>query len=144
MGADMSRSVLVNLELIGLRAPARRLRPVAAGPFALVSLVVALLPIRPSGLWLAAVLACYVLPWLLGLRERRPGRWRLSPRGLARLTADGTVAAAYELSRVEEFAVTAFDGVLSIFHRFGATAVGPLAELGFGPRGGGGAARRRG
>lgn len=131
MGADMSRSVLVNLELIGLRAPARRLRPVAAGPFALLSLVIALLPIRPPGLWLAAVIACYALPWLLGLRERRPGRWRLSARGLERLAADGTVLEAYELSRVEEFAVTADDGVLTIFHRFGATVAGPLAEMGF-------------
>ncbi|MFB9834342.1 hypothetical protein ACFFNX_19350, partial [Actinoallomurus acaciae] len=121
----------MNLELIGLRAPARRLRPVAAGPFALLSLVVALLPIRPAGLWLTAVIACYTLPWLLGLRERRPGRWRLSARGLERLAADGTVTEAYELSRVEEFAVTADDGVLTIFHRFGATVAGPLAEMGF-------------
>src|SRR4051812_19668759 len=133
MGADMSRSVLVNLELIGLRAPARRLRPVAAGPFALVSLVVALLPIRPAGLWLAAVLACNVVPWLLGLREARPGRWRLSKNGLERLAADGTVVEAYELSRVEEFAGTAEDGVLTIFHRFGVTVAGSLPEMGFDP-----------
>jgi hypothetical protein len=131
MGADMSRSVLVNLELIGLRAPARRLRPVAAGPFALASLLVALLPIRPPGLWLGAVLACNVVPWLLGLREARPDRWRLSERGLERLTADGSVREAYELDRVEEFAVTADDGVLTIFHRFGATVAGPLADMGF-------------
>ena len=133
MGADMSRSVLVNLELIGLRAPARRLRPVAAGPFALVSLVVALLPIRPAGLWLAAVVACNVLPWLLGLRETRPGRWRLSAKGLERLAADGSVLEAYELSRVEEFAVTAEDGMLTIFHRFGVTVAGSLADMGFDP-----------
>jgi len=129
----MSRSVLVNLELIGLRAPARRLRPVAAGPFALVSLVVALLPIRPAGLWLAAVVACNVLPWLLGLRETRPGRWRLSAKGLERLAADGSVLEAYELSRVEEFAVTAEDGMLTIFHRFGVTVAGSLADMGFDP-----------
>jgi hypothetical protein len=133
MGADMSRSVLVNLELIGLRAPARRLRPVAAGPFALASLAVALLPIRPAGLWLAAVVACNVLPWLLGLREPRPGRWRLSARGLERLAADGTVLEAYELSRVEEFAVTAEDGVLTVFHRFGVAVAGSLPEMGFDP-----------
>jgi hypothetical protein len=133
MGADMSRSVLVNLELIGLRAPARRLRPVAAGPFVLVSLVVALLPIRPAGLWLAAVVACNVLPWLLGLREARPGRWRLSANGLERLAADGSVVEAYELSRVEEFAVTTGDGMLTIFHRFGVTVAGSLAEMGFDP-----------
>jgi hypothetical protein len=98
MGRDMSRSVLVNLELIGLRAPARRLRPVAAGPFALLSLFVALLPIRPSGLWMAVVVACNVVPWLLGLRESRPDRWRLSPAGLERLAADGSVVESYELT----------------------------------------------
>lgn len=133
MGADMSRSVLVNLELIGLRAPARRLHPVAAGPFAALSLAVALLPIRPSGVWLAAVVACNVLPWLLGLREARPGRWRLSAAGLERLAGDGSVAEAYELSRVEEFAVTSDDGMLTIFHRFGVTTAGSLAEMGFDP-----------
>lgn len=131
MGADMSRSVLVNLELIGLRAPARRLQPMAAGPFALLSLVVALLPIRPEGLWLAAVLACVAAPWLLGLREKPPGRWRLSPAGLERLAPDGSVAESYDLNRVEEFAVTADDGMLTIFHRFGVTTVGSLAEIGF-------------
>jgi hypothetical protein len=133
MGADMSRSVLVNLELIGLRAPARRLRPVAAVPFALVSVVVALLPIRPSALWMAAVVGCNLVPWLLGLRERRPGRWRLSERGLEHLAADGEVREAYELTRVEEFAVTADDGMLTIFHRFGATDAGRLEEMGFDP-----------
>ncbi len=133
MGADMSRSVLVNLELIGLRAPSRRLRPVAAGPFALASLAVALLPIRPAAVWLAAVLACNAVPWLLGLRERRTGRWRLSDRGLERLAADDSVLEAYDLARVEEFAVTAEDGVLTIFHRFGVTVAGSLAEMGFDP-----------
>jgi hypothetical protein len=133
MGADMSRSVLVNLELIGLRAPARRLRPVAAGPFALLSLVVALLPIRPAGAWLAAVVACNVVPWLLGLREARPGRWRLSAKGLERLAADGSVVEAYALDRVEEFALTAEDGMLTIFHRFGVTVAGSLADMGFDP-----------
>ncbi|MGH3378965.1 MAG: YqeB family protein [Actinoallomurus sp.] len=123
----------MNLELLGLRAPSRRLRPVAAGPFALLSLVVALLPIRPAGVWLAAVLACHVVPWLLGLREGRPGRWRLSSAGLERLTADGSVAEAYELNRVEEFAVTEDDGMLTIFHRFGVTTPGSLAEMGFDP-----------
>jgi hypothetical protein len=129
----MSRSVLVNLELIGLRAPTRRLRPVAAVPFALVSLVVALLPIRPPVLWLAAVVACAVAPWLLGLREKRQGRWRLSERGLEHLDAGGEVLEAYGLDRVEEFAVTADDGVLTIFHRFGVTAAGSLEEMGFDP-----------
>lgn len=131
MGDDMSRSVLVNLELIGLRAPARRLRPVAAGTFAFASLIVALLPIRPAGLWLGAVLACGAVPWLLGLREARPGRWRLSERGLERIAADGSVREAYKLDRVEEFAVTADDGVLTIFHRFGVTVAGSLADMGF-------------
>jgi hypothetical protein len=133
MGADMSRSVLVDLELIGLGAPARRLRPVAAGPFALLSLFVALLPIRPSAVWLAAVVACNALPWLLGLRPDRPGTWRLSEAGLERRTADGSVAEAYERSRIEEFAVTADDGTLTIFHRFGVATAGSLAEMGLDP-----------
>jgi hypothetical protein len=131
MAADMSRSVLVDFELIGLRAPTRRLRPVAAGPFALMSLFVALLPIRPSGVWLGAVVACAVLPWVLGLRRSRPGTWRLSEAGLERLTAGGTVAEVYERGRIEEFAVTADDGVLTIFHRFGVTVPGSLADMGF-------------
>jgi hypothetical protein len=131
MAADMSRSVLVDLELIGLRAPTRRLRPVAAGPFALMSLFVALLPIRPSGVWLGAVVACAVLPWVLGLRRSRPGTWKLSEAGLERLTADGTVAEVYDRGRIEEFAVTADDGMLTIFHRFGVTVPGSLADMGF-------------
>jgi hypothetical protein len=133
MDADMSRSLLVDLELIGLRAPVRRLRLVAPGPFALLSLFVALLPIRPSGLWLAAVVACDVMPWLLGLRGRRPGTWRLSKTGLERLTGGGSVVEAYERSRVEEFAVTADDGMLTIFHRFGVTTPGSLVDMGFDP-----------
>jgi hypothetical protein len=40
---------------------------------------------------------------------------------------------AYELSRVEEFAVTADDEVLTVFHRFGATVAGALPEMGFDP-----------
>lgn len=133
MGTDMSRSLLVKLELVGLRAPARRLQPVAAGPFALASLVVALLPIHPPALWAASVIACNIMPWALGLREPRPGRWRLSPAGLERLAADGTVVEAYELGRVEEFAVTADDQVLTIFHRFGVTVAGALPDMGFDP-----------
>lgn len=129
----MSRSVLVDLELIGLRAPARRLRPVAAGPFALLSLFVALLPIRPPAVWMAAVVACNVLPWLLGLGRGRSGTWRLSEAGLERLAADGSVVEAYERSRIEEFAVTADDGTLTIFHRFGVATAGSLAEMGFDP-----------
>ncbi len=129
----MSRSLLVDLELIGLRAPMRRLRPVAAGSFALLSLFVALLPITPSGLWLAAVLACNVLPWLLGLRAEHPGTWRLSSSGLQRLDADGAVRESYDRTRIEEFAVTADDGILTIFHRFGVTVPGSLADMGFDP-----------
>ncbi len=129
----MSRSLFVDLELIGLRAPKRHLRPVAPGPFALLSLLVALLPIRPSGVWFGAVVVCCALPWLLGLRAERPGTWRLSSGGLERLTAGGAVAEVYERSRVEEFAVTADDGVLTIFHRFGVTTAGTLADMGFDP-----------
>src|SRR3954471_18764362 len=107
----MSRSLLVELELTGLRPPARRLRPVAAAPFALASLLVALLPIRPPALWLAAVVACAAVPWLLAPWVRRGGTWRLSDTGLERLAADGTVVEAYERSRIEEFALTTDDGV---------------------------------
>ncbi len=129
----MSRSLFVDLELIGIRAPKRRLRSVATGPFALLSVFVALLPIRPSAVWFAAVLVCAVLPWLLGLRAERPGTWRLSDRGLERLTADGAVAETYERDRVEELAITADDGVLTIFHRFGVTVAGSLADMGYDP-----------
>ncbi|MEV0403875.1 hypothetical protein [Actinoallomurus sp. NPDC050550] len=129
----MSRSVLVDLELIGLRAPARRSRPVAPGPFALLSLLVALLPIPQPGVWLGAVVACNLMPWLLGLRSRSTGVWRLSEAGLERLAPDGSVEEAYERDRIEEFTVTADDEVLTIFHKFGSTAAGTLTEMGFEP-----------
>jgi hypothetical protein len=126
----MSRSLLVELELTGLRPPARRLRPVAAAPFALGALLVALLPIRPPGLWLAAVLGCAAVPWLLGPWARRRGTWRLSAEGLERLAGDGSVVEAYERGRIEEFALTADDGVLTVFHKFGAVTAGVLADMG--------------
>ncbi|WP_433180424.1 hypothetical protein [Actinoallomurus sp. CA-150999] len=129
----MSRSVLVDLELIGLRAPARRSRPVAPGLFALLSLLVALLPIPQPGVWLGAVVACNLMPWLLGLRSHRTGVWRLSEAGLERLGPDGSVEEAYERDRIEEFTVTADDEVLTIFHKFGSTAAGTLTEMGFDP-----------
>lgn len=127
----MSRSLLVDLQLIGLRAPVRRARPVAPAPFALLSLLVALMPITRPAVWFGAIVACNALPWLLGLRAHRPGTWRLSPAGLQRLAADGSVLESYDRARIEEFAVTAEDGVLTIFHRFGVTTAGPLTGMGF-------------
>ncbi|GAB3987565.1 hypothetical protein GCM10029978_106870 [Actinoallomurus acanthiterrae] len=123
----------MDLELIGLRAPVRRSRPVAPGPFALLSLLVALLPIPQPAVWLGAVVACNLMPWLLGLRSRRTGVWRLSEAGLERLAPDGSVEEAYERDRIEEFTVTADDEVLTIFHKFGSTAAGTLTEMGFDP-----------
>ncbi len=127
----MSRSLLVDLQLIGLRAPVRRARPVAPGLFALLSLLVAVMPIAQPAVWFAAVVACNALPWLLGLRAHRPGTWRLSEAGLQRLAADGSVVESYERGRIEEFAVTADDGALTIFHLFGVTTTGSLADMGF-------------
>ncbi|MFL6054996.1 MAG: hypothetical protein ACJ72W_19095 [Actinoallomurus sp.] len=129
----MSRSLLVDLELIGLRAPVRRSRPVAPGPFALLSLLVALLPISDPAVWMGSIVACNVIPWLLGLRARRTGVWRLSAAGLERLAADGSVMEAYERDRIEEFTITADDEVLTIFHKFGSTTAGTLTEMGFDP-----------
>lgn len=127
----MSRSLLVDLQLIGLRTPVRRARPVAPGPFALLSVLVAVMPITQPAVWFGAIVACNAVPWLLGLRTRRPGTWRLSDTGLQRLAADGSVLESYERGRIEEFAVTADDGVLTIFHRFGVTTPGPLTDMGF-------------
>jgi hypothetical protein len=135
MTADMSRSVSVDHELVGLRPPGRRIRPVAGGPFALAGLATVLLPIRQPVIWAALVLTCNVMPWILGvLRRRRAGGvWRLSEAGLEQRADDGTVLVAYERRRIEEFTLTSDDGVLMVFHRFGRTPVGTLTQLGFDP-----------
>ncbi|MGI8330182.1 hypothetical protein ACRYCC_09455 [Actinomadura scrupuli] len=120
-------------ELVGLRAQSSRWRPVAGGAFGLLSFGVALLPIRPGWLWLALIVAANLAPWGIGyLRGRHPAPyWRLSQAGLERIARDGTVKARYERQRIEEFALTADDGMLTIFHKFGRTEVGELTEMGF-------------
>ncbi|HXA62957.1 MAG TPA: hypothetical protein VNW94_27750 [Streptosporangiaceae bacterium] len=117
-------------ELVGLRAAGSRLRPVAGGPIALVSFGVALLPVQPGWLWAALIVAINMVPWGVGLTlpTARP-YWRLSQAGLEE--AGGTQR--YELARIEEITITADDGVVTIFHKFGRTEVGDLTEMGFEP-----------
>ncbi|WP_233358928.1 hypothetical protein [Thermomonospora amylolytica] len=112
-----------------------RRRPIGSGPFTLAALVVAILPLRPAGLWAALIGACAALPWLLGaVLPRRPRPyWRLSAAGLERVDPRGEVLLRYERERIEELALTAADGRLTIFHKFGRTAVGELAAMGFEP-----------
>jgi hypothetical protein len=123
-------------ELVGIRPVAGRLRPIAGGAFAMAAFVVALLPVHPTWLWLVLVVLVAALPWGLGavVAPRRPGPyWRLTAGGLERLDGRGGVIARYEHRRVEELAVTAEDGVLTIFHKFGRVAIGELNDMGFEP-----------
>ncbi|RAY15507.1 hypothetical protein DPM19_06790 [Actinomadura craniellae] len=115
--------------------PAGRRRPAAGGPFALLTLLVALLPIRPVWLWAALVAAAAAAPWALGaLRGRRPRPyWRLSAAGLERVGPGGTVLTRYERSRIVELALTVDDGALIVFHKFGRVSLGKLTRLGFDP-----------
>ncbi|NVI89555.1 hypothetical protein HUX53_20300, partial [Actinomadura sp. BRA 177] len=53
-------------ELVGLAGSGGRWRPVAAGPFTVVAVALALLPIRPVWLWAALIGAVPAIPWLLG------------------------------------------------------------------------------
>jgi len=112
-----------------------RRRPIGHGSFTLAALVVAVLPITPAWLWAALIGACAALPWLLGaLLPRRPRPyWRLSEAGLERIGPRGEVLLRYERERIEELALTAADGRLTIFHKFGRTAVGDLTAMGFEP-----------
>lgn len=126
----------VEHELVGLAGPGGRWRPVAAGPFALLAVVLALLPIRPVWLWAALIGVVAAVPWALGLLpDRRRGRayWRLSAAGLERIGPDGEVLASYERDRIDALAITTGDGVLTVFHRFGRTAVGGLTAMGMEP-----------
>jgi hypothetical protein len=127
----------VDHELVGLRVPVPggRRNPVGSGPFALVSFAVALLPIRPGWLWATLIVAANGVPWLLGaLKGGRPGPyWRLSATGLEHIGSDGEIRARYQRERIEELAVTAEDGVLTVFHKFGRLEVGELAGMGFEP-----------
>jgi hypothetical protein len=135
----VSGSVTVHPELVGQSWQASgsggRLRPVAGGPFALLAFAVAVLPIRPVGLWAGLIAAAVLAPWAVGALRRRTPRpyWRLSETGLEHRTADGEILTRYERERIEEFALTAEDGYLTIFHKFGRTPVGELSWMGFEP-----------
>ncbi|GAA2083100.1 hypothetical protein [Actinomadura alba] len=123
-------------ELIGPRMPdGRRSTSAASGPFALLSFAIALLPVRPAWLWAALIVAGNALPWLLlRTRHRRPASfWRLSHAGLEHVGPSGEIVAGYERDRIKELALTAEDGVLTVFHKFGATEVGALTGMGFEP-----------
>ncbi|TDB89099.1 hypothetical protein [Actinomadura sp. 7K534] len=125
-------------ELVGLAGPGGRWRPVAAGPFALLAVVLALMPIRPVWLWATLLGVVAAVPWLLGAapeaRRRRPRPyWRLSAAGLERIAPDGQTMVSYERSRIEALAITTGDGVLTVFHRFGRTAVGGMTAMGMEP-----------
>ncbi|MGH3241347.1 MAG: hypothetical protein ACRDNL_13285, partial [Spirillospora sp.] len=125
-------------ELVGLAGPGGRWRPVAAGPFALLAVALALLPIRPVWLWAALIGVVAAIPWLLGAapeaRRRRPRPyWRLSADGLERIGPGGLTMVSYERSRIDGLAITTGDGVLTVFHRFGRTAVGGMTSMGLEP-----------
>ncbi|TYB46112.1 hypothetical protein [Actinomadura chibensis] len=125
-------------ELVGLAGPGGRWRPVAAGPFALLAVALALLPIRPVWLWAALIGTVAAIPWVLGAapeaRRRRPRPyWRLSASGLEQIGPGGLSVVSYERSRIDGLAITTGDGVLTVFHRFGRTAVGGLTTMGLEP-----------
>jgi hypothetical protein len=123
-------------ELAGIRPVAGRLRPIAGGAFAMAAFVVALLPVRPTWLWSVLIVFVAAIPWGLGavVGPRRPvPYWRLTAGGLERLDGRGGVTARYEHRRIEELAVTADDGVLTVFHKFGRVAVGELNDIGLEP-----------
>ncbi|QKW33786.1 hypothetical protein HUT06_06865 [Actinomadura sp. NAK00032] len=125
-------------ELVGLAGSGGRWRPVAAGPFTVLAVALALLPIRPVWLWAALIGAVAAVPWLLGAvpdaRRRRPRPyWRLSAGGLERIGRGGLVMVSYERSRIDGLAITTGDGVLTVFHRFGRTAVGGMTAMGLEP-----------
>ncbi|MFI0373668.1 hypothetical protein ACH35V_37910 [Actinomadura sp. 1N219] len=128
----------VEHELVGLAGPGGRWRPVAAGPFALLAVALALLPIRPVWLWAALIGAVAAVPWLLGAapeaRRRRPRPyWRLSAAGLEKVGPGGLSMVSYERSRIDALAITTGDGMLTVFHRFGRTAVGGMTAMGLEP-----------
>ncbi|TDD74073.1 hypothetical protein E1293_30105 [Actinomadura darangshiensis] len=125
-------------ELVSLAGSGGRWRPVAAGPFTVLAAALALLPIRPVWLWAALIGAVAAVPWLLGAvpeaRRRRPRPyWRLSAAGLERIGPGGLVMVSYERSRIDGLAITTGDGVLTVFHRFGRTAVGGMTAMGLEP-----------
>ncbi|HZB33607.1 MAG TPA: hypothetical protein VE465_25835 [Streptosporangiaceae bacterium] len=123
-------------ELVGIRPVVGRLRPMAGGAFAMAAFVVALLPVRPTWLWSVLIVLVAALPWgvgaVVGPRRAAP-YWRLTAGGLERLDGRGGVTARYEHRRIEELAVTAEDGVLTVFHRFGRVTIGELNDMGLEP-----------
>ncbi|MEV5575652.1 hypothetical protein AB0L06_36915 [Spirillospora sp. NPDC052269] len=132
----------VEHELVGLHGFGGRFRPVAPGPFVLLTVAAALAPVRPGWLWAALVLAMAAGPWLAGAvaavlpwaaRHRDPAYWRLSERGLERIGPDGAVLSRYESDRIEGLGVTTADGVLVVQHKFGTASIGPLPHLGLEP-----------
>ncbi|MFI6518570.1 hypothetical protein ACIBF1_23645 [Spirillospora sp. NPDC050679] len=128
----------VEHELVGLHGSGGRWRPVAAGPFTLLAVALALLPIRPVWVWAALIALVAAVPWLMGAapeaRRRRPRPyWRLSAAGLERIGPGGAPMVRYERDRVEALAITSGDGVLTVFHKFGRTAVGGLTAMGLEP-----------
>ncbi|XRQ11247.1 hypothetical protein ACN3XK_10265 [Actinomadura welshii] len=125
-------------ELVGLTGSGGRWRPVATGPFALVAVALALLPIRPVWLWAALIGAVAAAPWVLGVvpearRRRARPYWRLSAAGLERIGPDGKAVTSYERSRIDALAITTGDGMLTVFHRFGRTTVGGMTAMGLEP-----------
>src|SRR5689334_5986652 len=95
-----------NTELVGLSGVGGRWRPVAAGPFALLAVALALLPIRPVWLWALLIAAVSAFPWVLGAapeaRRRRPRPyWRLSAAGLERVGKGGLTMVRYERDRID-------------------------------------------
>ncbi|MFB4296448.1 hypothetical protein [Actinomadura sp. NTSP31] len=128
----------MNTELVGLSGTGGRWRPVAAGPFALLAVALALLPIRPVWLWALLIAVVSAFPWVLGAapeaRRRRPRPyWRLSAAGLERVGKGGLSTVRYERDRIDGLAITTGDGMLTVFHRFGRTAVGGLTAMGLEP-----------
>ncbi|MBO2464589.1 hypothetical protein J4709_44170 [Actinomadura sp. LCR2-06] len=128
----------MDTELVGLSGVGGRWRPVAAGPFALLALALALLPIRPVWLWALLIAVVSASPWVLGAapeaRRRRPRPyWRLSAAGLERIGKGGLSMVRYERDRIDGLAITTGDGMLTVFHRFGRTAVGGLTAMGLEP-----------
>ncbi|MQY04289.1 hypothetical protein ACRB68_23400 [Actinomadura sp. RB68] len=128
---------LTGLQLTGLHGRAGRWRPAAAGPFTLLAVALALLPLRPAWLWAALVTAAAAFPWALGAlpaaRRRTRPYWRLSEDGLAHIGPGGLDIVRYERSRIDALAITTGDGALTVLHRFGRTPAGPLAALGMEP-----------
>ena len=107
---------------MGLAGPGGRWRPVAAGRSLSWRWCWRCCRSARCG-WAALIGVVAAVPWALGLLpDRRRGRayWRLSAAGLERIGPDGEVLASYERDRIDALAITTGDGILTVFHRFGA------------------------